>query len=101
MMDKETCIRLKDDRTMLLNPEWWPTPILMRAPVSGPCIALKHRTIRDPIGFPRHGRLAMTPSRNGQRFTVFQIDDNDPMRFADTTIYDTVDDVLAAGWIID
>lgn len=94
-MDKATCIAMRDDRTMLLNEAWWPFQFPL------PSIAVKHRTITisgHPHGLPRTGRMVMTPDG---KFCVHQWRDENPLEFGDTVIYETVDDVLTAGWIVD
>lgn len=86
----------RDDRAMMLNPQWWPIQI------PSPQLALKHRTETyggDPHDMPRHARLFPRPDGS---YLVFRWRADNPfLTESEPIIYTTVDDVLAAGWIVD
>lgn len=88
--EQRRAIETHDDRAMMLHPDWWPRhPVLM----------LRRHPIRYPAhAMPQTGVLVM----DGPTFCVRQFNYDNPLELLpEVTAYELVDDVLAAGWIVD
>lgn len=86
-MTKEQCIRERDDREMILHPDWWPM---------WPSLALKRRR-HDGSSADRFGVLLEGPALTVYLNLMGLPITSDTPRLE----YETVEDLLADGWVVD
>jgi hypothetical protein len=91
---KDEVIRDRDDREMLLHPEYWPETGVI-------CVKRRLRT-EKPGEWPELGVIHERAPTTVIIANLYDILDNaEVMKTAKRHVYDSVDAMLADGWIVD